>query len=201
VSRSPHNGRSIVLATWWATAAFAATALAAVVWRGARPVAATVALVLFAAGCAAFLSAYAVAVRRSRNESIGVGGLFFLGGDVAPVAVRRSLLGSLAAQGAVGLGTALARPFTSLAFGVLTPVVGLGLSGLWGARHGRFAPRHAGQTTTVDPCRVDEETSSELNRRDPAPAVIDGGATASDDGEATGFTHEPPEMEQNAPHG
>jgi hypothetical protein len=28
-----------------------------------------------------------------------------------------------------------------LAFGILTPLYGLGIAGLWGARHGTFAPR------------------------------------------------------------
>ena len=41
----------------------------------------------------------------------------------------------------VGLVTALVRPFTGLAFGVLTPVFGLGLIGLWGARLGTYPPR------------------------------------------------------------
>ena len=30
------------------------------------------------------------------------------------------------------------RPFTAVAFGILAPMLGLGLMGLWGARHGRF---------------------------------------------------------------
>ena len=51
------------------------------------------------------------------------------------------MLGSLAAQVAIGVGTAAARPFTSLAFGVLAPLYGLALTGLWGARHGRFENR------------------------------------------------------------
>ena len=198
---SSHDGRPIVLASWWATIAFAATALAAVAWKSVRPVAAFVALVLFAAGCAVFLWAYALAVRRSRSDAIGVGCLYFLGGDVAPPSVRRSLLGALAAQGAVGLGTALARPFTSLAFGVLTPVFGLGLSGLWGARHGHFAPREAAQTTIVDAAGAAGEMPDRGHEPDPPAAAFDGGATVSDDGGEAGSTHEPPEMEQNAPHG
>jgi hypothetical protein len=35
----------------------------------------------------------------------------------------------------------VARPFTSLAFGVLSPLFGLAMAGLWGARHGSFGAR------------------------------------------------------------
>jgi hypothetical protein len=87
------------------------------------------------------VAAYATAVNRSRTDAIGIGGLFFLAGDVAPDTVRRNLLAALAAQTGVALVTAAARPFTSLAFGVLVPVYGLALTGLWAARRGRFEPR------------------------------------------------------------
>ena len=134
-------GDRIVAASWWGTAALAVTAGAAVVSSGARPVAAAVALALNVAGVIVFFWAYAVAVNRSRSDAIGIGGLFFLAGGVAPPSVRRAMLGSLAAQAAIGVGTAAARPFTSLAFGVLAPLYGLALTGLWGARHGRFENR------------------------------------------------------------
>jgi hypothetical protein len=55
--------------------------------------------------------------------------------------VRRLLDGSLAVQVIVGFVTASARPFTTLAFGVLVPMFGGGCNGLWGARHGSFGPR------------------------------------------------------------
>ena len=135
---------AIVRASWAGTAVFAVTAaLAAVVGGTATTVpAAAVALALFAAGIGLFFWAYAVAVNRSRTDAIGIGGLFFLAGEgTAPAHVRRALLGALAVQTAVGLGTAAARPFTSLAFGVLVPLYGLALTGLWGARHGRFGSR------------------------------------------------------------
>jgi len=47
----------------------------------------------------------------------------------------------LTAQIVIAAVTAAARPFTTLAFGVLTPVFGLGLNSLWAARHGNFPPR------------------------------------------------------------
>ena len=135
-------GERIVAASWSGTALLAATAGAAVMSEAARPLAVAVALALNAAGVAAFFWAYGLAVRRSRSDAIGIGGLFFLAGGVAPGPVRRALLGALVVQVVVGLSAAAARPFTSLAFGVLAPLYGLALVGLWAARHGRF-PRRA----------------------------------------------------------
>lgn len=134
------KGRRIVRASWAGTAVFAVTAGAAVVFSAAGIVALGVALALFAAGCAAFAAAYYRAVGRSRLEEISVLPLFFLGG-AAPAGVRRLLLGAVAVQVVVAFTTAGARPNTSLAFGILVPVYGVGLAGLWGARHGTFPPR------------------------------------------------------------
>jgi hypothetical protein len=81
-----------------------------------------------------------VAISRSRTESIGIGGLYFLAGSASKV-VRVRLLGALTAQVVIAIVAASIRPFTSVAFGVLVPVFGLGLCGLWGARHGQFPAR------------------------------------------------------------
>jgi hypothetical protein len=98
-------------------------------------------LLLFAAGCGLFLWAYAIAVQRSRIDAVGIDGLFFLTGT-APPPVRRRFLGLLAAQSLLSIIAAASRPFTAVAFGVLAPIFGLGIQGLWAARHGRFEPRH-----------------------------------------------------------
>lgn len=136
----------IVRASWAGTLVFVATAAAAVATRAAAVPAAAVALLLFAVGIAVFFWAYAIAVRRSRTDAIGIGGLFFLAGEAtAPAATKRALLVSLGVQTVAGLATAGARPFTSLAFGVLVPLYGLALTGLWGARHGTFGPRREGR--------------------------------------------------------
>lgn len=135
------EGGPIERATWAATAIFAVTAMVAVFSEGApRTIAATVALVFFGIGCATFLVAFAVGVGRSRTEQVGLGGLFFLVGT-APANVRRSLRAAVVAQSAIALVTASMRVYTSLAFGVLVPVLGLGLMGLWGARNGTFFSR------------------------------------------------------------
>jgi hypothetical protein len=134
-------GEDIVRAALIGTALFVVVAVAAAV---SRPLFSTVAVVvslgLFAAGCVAFLWAYAVAVQRSRVDAIGMGGLFFLHGS-APRRVQRLLIGAVVVQVVVALATAAFHPFTSQAFVILVPMYGLGLSGLWGAKHGTFAPR------------------------------------------------------------
>ncbi len=131
----------IIKASWIGTAIFGVTAIAAAidpdVFAG---VALAVALVLFLVGCVVFLVAFLHAVGRSREVEIGIGGLYFLAGT-APRAVQLHLLGSLGTEVLIAFATASARPFTSLAFGMLVPVYGLGLCGLWGARHGTFAAR------------------------------------------------------------
>ncbi len=134
-------GGELVRASWIGTAVFGVSATAGAVVPDVLGVpSAVVAGVLFALGCGAFLWAYATAGGRSRTDAIGIGGLFFLT-RTAPAAGRRALLGALGAQALVALVTASVRPFTSLAFGILVPVYGLGLAGLWAARHGTFAPR------------------------------------------------------------
>lgn len=97
-------------------------------------------LALFATGCGLFLWAYAIAVQRSRVDTIGIDGLFFLSGT-APRPVRRRFLGLLTAQSLLSVTAAASRPFTAVAFGVLAPMFGLGIQGLWVARYGRFEPR------------------------------------------------------------
>ena len=67
-----------------------------------RYVAATVSLVLFVLGMAAFAWSYAVAVGRSRTDEIGIGGLYFLAGTTAPASVRRRLMGLFAIEVVVG---------------------------------------------------------------------------------------------------
>jgi hypothetical protein len=139
-NESPTKGAAIIRASWIGTAALAVTSIpAAVLERWPGP-AVAVDLGLFLAGAIVFLWAYGIAVGRSREHEIGIGGLYFLQGT-APKPARNQLLGSLAAQTVIAIGTAAARPFTALAFGILVPVWGLALCGLWGARYGRFGPR------------------------------------------------------------
>ena len=131
----------IIKLSWIGTAVFAITAIAATIdpdlFAG---VALAVAMTLFFVGCVVFFVAYFQAIGRSREVDIGIGGLFFLAGS-APRPVQLHLLGSLGTEIVVAFATAAIRPFTSLAFGMLVPLFGLAMCGLWGARHGTFTPR------------------------------------------------------------
>lgn len=124
------------------TAVFAVTAGVAVLVDDFRTAAAVVDGVLFFAGIGAFFAAYVRAIARSRTHELGVGGIFFLSGS-APRRVRSVLLGALAAQVVVALVTASVRPFTPLAFGMLVPMFGVGVAGVWGAFHGTYPARSA----------------------------------------------------------
>jgi hypothetical protein len=137
------EGRGIAASSWIGTAVFTVVTVIATVFLGPiRYVAVGVDLALFSVGVVVFFWAYAVAVARSREHEIGIGGLFFLAGPgTAPGLVKRYLIGSFAVQVVVAVATASARPFTTLAFGILVPMHGLAHTGLWAARHGRFGPR------------------------------------------------------------
>ncbi|MCH7788244.1 MAG: hypothetical protein IH940_02265 [Acidobacteria bacterium] len=144
---SPESG-ALLRFDWQATALFSVTAVLGVVSDGSlRVVSVLVALVLFAIGCLVFLMAFAEALRRSRYDAIGIGGLYFLAGT-APQKVRRSFRLALLVQVVVAFVTASIRIYSGLAFGLLVPMLGLGLMGLWGARYGNFGPRVDPDATT-----------------------------------------------------
>ena len=138
----PTPGRNIVTASWAGTAVFTVTAAVGAADPDPFESAVTVvSLALFALGIVAFAYAFGKAVSRSRAEEISVAGLWFFAGGSAPKDVRTHLLLSLAVQTVVAVAAASVRPFTEVAFGVLVPVYGLGLCGVWGAAHGRFPQR------------------------------------------------------------
>jgi len=145
-----HEGQGLLRASWIGTGVYVASAALTLVAEATfGTVMLVVSVVLFLLGLGAFFAAYARAISRSREDLIGIGGLYFLAG-IAPVRVQRNLLGSLAVQVVVATVTAsigLAKmgsasdATNALAYGILTPMYGLGLAGLWGARFGTFAPR------------------------------------------------------------
>jgi hypothetical protein len=142
-------GRAIVVVDGWVTGVFlVASAAAAAVSALGTPVA-VLDIALFVAGCGIFLLAYAVAVARSRVDQLSLSGVFFLTGS-APREVAWRLRLALGLQIAGALVAALLRP-EPLAFGVLVPVFGLAMVGLWGARHGAFPPRDVASAETHRP--------------------------------------------------
>lgn len=104
-------------------------------------------LALFAVGVVAFLLGFFGAVQRSRTEEISVAALFLLTGGVADRRIVWWMNGCLVVQVVVGVAGAVVRgntdgrPGSTLAFGVLVGMLGIGLNGWWAARDGRFPPR------------------------------------------------------------
>ncbi|MEM8747684.1 MAG: hypothetical protein AAGF91_13360 [Actinomycetota bacterium] len=169
------DGALIVRADIVGTIVFTITAVyAAVVFdTTAQWVGAITAISLFFIGIAAFLWSFCNAVQRSRGEQVAVTQLYFLAGGVAPRQVRRTMLLALTAQSVVGLATALARttgddgtPGTSLALGVLVPVFGFGLNGLWAAYHGTYAVRTLDEPADDRARRTERPTSSRASTQE-----------------------------------
>ncbi len=138
----PVPGQALVRASWAGTALFTVLAVGAALAPDALASASAVLdLVLFAVGFFAFCWSLLRAADRSRTEELSVAGVWFLAGGSAPRGVQRAMLVPLALQVVVGVATAAARPFTTLAFGILVPLYGLGLCGVWAAAFGTFGPR------------------------------------------------------------
>lgn len=142
MTAEPVAGAGIRRVSWAGTALFVVTAVAAAAAPSTfEPVALAASVGLFAAGCAAFVWAFLVMAGRSRTEELELAQVWFLAGPPTPRAVRLSLLASFGVEVVAAFATAGARPYTSLAAGVLVPVYGLALCGLWAVRHAAFPPR------------------------------------------------------------
>ncbi|MFM8856463.1 MAG: hypothetical protein ACKOI2_04535 [Actinomycetota bacterium] len=148
------NGSAIVRLNVGGTVLFVGSAsIASIVFDGvAKTQGVVVSLALFGAGAVFFLWGYWRAIQRSRQDSMSVTELYFLVGPHVDRQVSRLMNALLAVQVIVAVATAVARsstpasdgtqtPGSTLAFGVLVPVFGLGLNGLWASAHGRFPPR------------------------------------------------------------
>ena len=100
-----------------------------------------VSVVLFLAGCALFMVDLVLAAARSRDDAMGIGGLFFLAGS-APTEVQRHLLGSLAVQVA-RRRSSQRRSTRSRRWRSARSCrpSGWRCAGLWAVRHGLFPPR------------------------------------------------------------
>lgn len=135
-------GAGLLNLTFLGTGAVVVTsAVAALTPDGFGLAHAVVSCALFAVGTGALLWAYALGVARSRTEQISIGGLFFLAEGTAPPEVRRAFRVALAVEIVAVVAAASIRPYTVVAFGILAPVFGLGLMGMWAGRHGTFPPR------------------------------------------------------------
>jgi hypothetical protein len=137
VPRAELPGRRILWTSWAANVVFAATAVpAALGVRAFDDISIFVAVAFFLGSLGVWFYALGAAVvRSSRGDNVVVGNLFLFEGPV-PKAVRWHLFGALGVCLVITAATAAAEPF-----GVLVPMLPLGLVGLWGARHGTFPPR------------------------------------------------------------
>jgi hypothetical protein len=184
---SQQQGELIVRVNVVGTVIFVATAVfaAAVFSTTAQWVGASTAMALFAVGVFAFLWGFWNAVQRSRDEEVSVTQLYMLLGAGTPKDVRRTMLLMLGIQVVAAFGTAIWRidgpdgsPGSSLAVGLLVPMFGLGLNGLWAAYHAEFGKR-------MDPEAVAARTRTEQERVD---SDVDGNTstTSIDQNEAHG---------------
>ncbi len=165
---SQQQGKLIVRVNVFGTVIFVATAAfaAAAFTTTAQWIGASTAMALFAVGVFAFLWGFWNAVQRSRDEEVSVTQLYLLLGAGTPKEVRRKMLLLLLIQVVAALGTAIWRidgpdgsPGSSLAVGLLVPMFGLGLNGLWAAYHAEFGKR-------MDPEAVAARTETEHERVD-----------------------------------
>ena len=118
--------------------------------RSGQVLIAAASMVLFAAGVATSLWAYTSALERSRTEEVGVSNLFLLTGPTAARPVRVALWACLGTQivvaiagASIGIAGLDKDQLNALAFGVLVPMFGIGVNGIWAARHGSYGPRQA----------------------------------------------------------
>jgi hypothetical protein len=149
--RARRPGARVVQLDIAGTVVFIASLAIAVPWRNhgfAQYLIGGVSMALFAIGVATTLWAYTRALERSRVEEVGVANLYLLTGNTAPKGVARTLTAALVVQivaaiagawiGVVGLDEG---QLNALAFGVLVPMFGIGMNGVWAARHGSYGPR------------------------------------------------------------
>jgi hypothetical protein len=135
------QGRGILAFGWVANALFAVTAIpVALGLDDIIGVAIGVALLLFLVAVGTFVYAFAVGMARSAHgDNVAVSNLFFLQGS-APKPVKRDYLILFLVCLAITVGTAAWEPF-----GVLVPMLPIGLAGVWAARYGVYPPRPPAQ--------------------------------------------------------
>ncbi|MFI5045855.1 MAG: hypothetical protein ACHQIG_02230 [Acidimicrobiia bacterium] len=134
---SVERGRGVLVFGWVANMLFFVTAVPSAAGVDAfEGPAIVVALVLFFISIGAFAYAFVLAAARSANgENVAVANLFFLQGS-APRAVQMQFLAMFGVCVVIACATVVWAPF-----GVLVPMLPVGLAGVWAAREGTFPPR------------------------------------------------------------
>jgi hypothetical protein len=147
------SGRSWVRADVVGTALFVLVEAVCVPLRAERFAQWTmgvVSMILFTIGVTTTLWAYVSALEVSRTREVGVANLFLLTGPTAPRPVKRAMSLALVVQvvvavtgASVGIVGLADDDLNALAFGILVPMFGIGMNGMWSARYGSFGPRIA----------------------------------------------------------
>lgn len=153
------KGAGVIRVNDMLTSLFAVTSILAVVFfdQPWKAIAASVSIACFVVGVVVFLWGYWTAVQRSRYDNIAVASMYFLTDKCAPRSVSTRMNLVLVIQVVVAVVTALLRsstdgkPGSTLAFGILVPVLGLGMNGLWAALYGEFSPRISKNSAGVPP--------------------------------------------------
>lgn len=123
---------NIEKAQWAVTGLFGVSAVLGVALEIFRWPAFVVALGLFVYGFVLMGMTLVIGAGRSRTETVDIFGLFF---TQSPMKLRMLFV----AQIVIAFITAAMKQ--TAAFGVLAPIAGLGLCGLWGARNGTYPDR------------------------------------------------------------
>jgi hypothetical protein len=130
-------GRGIVWTGWIANVVFLVTAVPSAAGVDAfEGPAIVVALALFFLSLGVFVYAFVLAAARSADgDNVAVANLFFLQGST-PRPVQLQFLAMFLVCTVIACATVAWAPF-----GILVPMLPVGLAGLWAARYGAFPPR------------------------------------------------------------
>lgn len=112
-----------------------------VVDGGLDVVYAIVCTITFVVGVSLFALGMWNGIQRSRVDDVTLTGLVAIDRSHVPAPARNRLWLAVLVQVVVAIGLASLRPFTQQAFGLLVPVLGLGIASLWGSRFAAFHPR------------------------------------------------------------
>ncbi len=97
--------------------------------------------ITFVVGVALFALGMWNGIQRSRVDDVTLTGLVAIDASHVPKATRNALWLAVLIQVVVSILFASLRPFTQQAFGLLVPVLGLGIATLWGSRFASFHAR------------------------------------------------------------
>ncbi|NNC80845.1 MAG: hypothetical protein HKN94_11930 [Acidimicrobiales bacterium] len=101
---------------------------------------AIVCTVAFVFGFIGFSVGFWNGLQRSREETVTLWGLVAASSTHVPASARNTHWASIIIQLVTAVVAASLRPFTQQAFGLLVPMLGLGLAALWGSRYASFHP-------------------------------------------------------------